>query len=242
MLGLFFALLTFISTLSGGWAAIRFRDRLHLVLGFASGAVIATALFEILPEVISEAQKMLLPLNNLLFFSAVGFLFFHSLERIIVFRSGNHSEEGGNRHVGTLSATGFSVHSFFDGLGIGLGFLTSIQLGLVISLAVLAHDFSDGLNTATVILKNQGKKSQAWRWLLIDALAPLLGLAVSFYFNGLTAILPYILAFYFGFFLYLGAADLLPEAHHRHSSYLTLFTTVLGFAAVFIISALLRGL
>lgn len=243
MLALFVAILTFFSTLLGGFLALRFKDKLHLILAFASGAVVATALFELLPEIVEQSGNYNLNLNNLLVFSAVGFLLFHTVERVIVFQNCKHSEteESGHQHVGILSASGFSVHSFFDGLGIGLGFLTSFQLGLVISLAVLAHDFSDGLNTATVILRNKGDRSAAIKWLVLDAAAPMVGVLASVVLgSGWQGVIPYVLAFYFGFFLYLGASDLLPEAHHRHSSYLTILATLVGFGVVYLVTGLLK--
>lgn len=232
MIAVLVTFLTFCSTLLGGFAALRFKDKLHLILAFASGAVVATALFEILPELINQAQTANLFLPNLFLFSAAGFLFFHSLEKIFTF----HKIAG----QGHLLAGGFSVHSFFDGLGIGLGFLTNFQLGLVISLAVLAHDFSDGLNTTTVILKNKGNPRQAVKWLFIVATTPLLGVLTSFIIHNSLFIIPYVLAFYFGFFLYLGASDLLPEAYHRHSSYPTLLATFAGFAVIYLVSSLTR--
>ncbi len=244
MIAVFVALLTFVSTLIGGFLALKLKDRLHLVLAFASGAVIATALFELLPEVVELSGSQGIPLTNLLLFTAGGFLLFHILERIIVFQSCHDKdcEKEGHRHVGILSASGFSIHSMFDGLGIGLGFLANFQLGLLISFAVLAHDFSDGLNTATVILRNQGNRRQAIKWIFVDAAAPLVGVGASFIFSSAVMFLPFIFAFYAGFFLYLGASDLLPEAHHRHSSYFTIIATISGFLMVYLLSAVLRGL
>ena len=230
MIAVFVAFLTFFSTLFGGFVALRFKDRLHLILGFASGAVVGTALFEILPEVIAQAKNTGTPTTSLFLFSALGFLLFHTLEKIFSFQ-----KIAGQGH---LAASGFSIHSFFDGLGIGIGFLTNFQLGLIVYLSVLAHDFSDGLNTATVVLKNRGKKFQAIKWLVVVASTPILGVLASFLIPNAGIFMPYILAFYFGFFLYLGASDLLPEAHHRHSSYPTLIATFLGFALIYLISFL----
>lgn len=244
MIAIFVAFLTFVSTIVGGFLALRLKDRLHLVLAFASGAVIATALFELFPEVVELSRVQGIPLTNLLLFTAGGFLLFHILERVIIFQSchDDDCEEEGHQHVGILSASGFSIHSMFDGLGIGLGFLTNFQLGLLISFAVLAHDFSDGLNTATVILRNKGNRRQAIKWILIDAVAPMIGVGASFIFSSAVIYLPYIFAFYAGFFLYLGASDLLPEAHHRHSSYFTILATICGFVVVYLLSGVLRGI
>lgn len=213
MIAFLVAGLTFFSTLIGGLAALKFKDKLHLILAFAAGAVVATALLEILPLV------------RFPILSAIGFLFFHLLARL-----------GKGEHLGTISAGGFSIHSFFDGLGIGLGFLTSFQLGLVISLAVLAHDFSDGLNTTTVILRNNGNTAKAILWLVVVAATPLLGVLASTMIPSSRYLLPYVLSFYFGFFLYLGASDLLPEAHHRHSSTLTTLATVVGFGVIYFLT------
>lgn len=234
--------LTFLAILAGGLVALRFKDRLHLVLGFAGGAVIATALFELIPEMVELGELFGISLTNLLLISAFGFLFFHILERVVVFQSckdGKCEEEHGHQHVGVLSASGFSLHAFFDGLGIGLGFLTSFELGLVIALAILAHNFSDGINTATVILRNRGNQREAIKWVLVNAIAPIVGVGASFFLSGATNLLPYILSFYTGFFLYLGASDLIPEAHHRHSSYYTILATLMGFVAVYLISGTL---
>lgn len=232
--------LTFLSTLFGGFLALRFRDKLHFVLAFAAGAVVATAMFEVLPEIVQLAAENHYDLRNLLVLSAGGFLMFHVFEKVLILREGKYHEDG-HQHVGLLSASGFSIHSFFDGLGIGLGFLASFQLGLVIALAVLAHDFSDGLNTATVILRNKGNRYQAIWWLLVDATAPLLGVLASQFIPKSSNLIPFVLSFYFGFFLYLGASDLLPEAHHRHSSYLTIVATLLGFGVIYGLAGLLRG-
>jgi len=243
MLPIFFAVASFFSTIFGGVLALRFKDKLHLILAFASGAVVSTALFELLPEIIRLGNEQQLTTRNLMAFSVVGFLLFHIVERILIFsncQEASHQKEG-CQHVGIFSATGFSFHSFFDGLGIGLGFLASFQLGIVMAAAVLAHDFSDGLNTATVILKNQGSSAQAFWWVLLNAVAPLAGVLFSFAIKS-SSIMPYVVSFYFGFFLYLGASDLLPEAHHRHSSYLTIVATILGFAFVYLVSGLLGGM
>ncbi|MBI3887888.1 hypothetical protein HY310_02365 [Candidatus Microgenomates bacterium] len=87
MIAFFVAFLTFFSTLFGGFVAMKMKDKLHLVLAFASGAVIATALFEILPEIVSLSIEKDISLHFLLVFSAAGFLLFHFLERIVVFKN-----------------------------------------------------------------------------------------------------------------------------------------------------------
>jgi zinc transporter ZupT len=115
-----FAAFTFISTGLGGMAAFRFRDRLHLLLGFSSGAVLAVALFDILPEVFAlDRGAAYMPL------AAVGFLAFFSLERYTAMHRSHehvHATTTHEQELGVLSAAGLTVHSFLDGVAIGVGF------------------------------------------------------------------------------------------------------------------------
>ena len=134
-----------------------------------------------------------------------------------------------------LGAGSLSVHSFLDGLAIGLAFKVSSAVGLVVALAVLAHDFSDGINTVSVIVKHNGDRKRALRWLLVDALAPVLGVAVAYFFTVSEQNLSLLLALFSGFFLYIGASDLLPESHHAHPVKWTTFATILGVGMLYLV-------
>ena len=93
--------------------------------------------------------------------------------------------------------------------------------------AVLSHDFADGLNTVSFVLSQSQDRAQAIRWLVTDAVAPLVGATVGALINVSDATLGHMLAFYAGFFLYMGATDLLPEAH-EHASWGRVGLTLLG--------------
>jgi zinc transporter ZupT len=104
----------------------------------------------------------------------------------------------------------------------------------------LTHDFSDGLNTMNVVLRNGGKVRLALRWLLADAIAPGLGIASTRFFTVEEGVLGIMLALFAGFFLYIGASDLLPESHRNHPTRLTTLMTVLGSAVLYVAIALAR--
>src|SRR5205085_808029 len=118
---------------------------------------------------------------------------------------------GGAALCATLLGGGFALR-YQDKLHLILGF----SAGAVLGVAVLAHDFSDGINTVTIVLRNRGKGVWALRWLLVDAAAPLLGVASTSLYGFSDVHLGIVLAIFCGFFLYIGASDLLPESHHRH--------------------------
>jgi ZIP family zinc transporter len=234
-MALLFGIATFISTLLGGVFALRFRDKLHLILGFSAGAVVGVALFDLLPESIDLVhQKYQISLATTLI--AAGFILFMILDRMMSIHAHGDDHDCQNEQHGKFhGAVALIIHSFLDGFGIGLAFKVSPEVGFIVAAAVLAHDFSDGINTVNYILKNKGKSRSAFAWLVADAVAPAVGVIVATYFFTVSqSVLGLILAVFCGFFLYIGASDLVPESHHRHPTVLTTIMTILGMAVIYL--------
>ncbi len=225
---------TVLSTLTGGLVAFRFRRNLATVIALTGGIVVAVALFDVLPEAfdaVGDAQVVTA-------IAAGGFLFFFLVERWLVLHHRDEPEQArAHARVGALGAAGLSLHSFIDGLGIGLAFGLDATTGFLVFLAVIAHDFADGLNTVSFVLRQSDDRRRAIRWLSIDAVAPLLGAIVGTIVSVSENTLGHVLAVYAGFFLFMGATDLLPEAH-EHPSGRRVLLTVAGFVAVFGVAAL----
>ena len=237
---LIIAFCTFVSTLVGGLFALRFRDHLHLILGFSAGAVMGVAFFDLLPESINLGSTFF-DGATVTSFVALGFILYLILDRMIALsfpHDDAHPDEEhahASHHRGILGAGSLSAHSFLDGVAIGLAFQVSAAIGWVVAFAVLAHDFSDGINTVNLVLKNKGEKSAAFRWLIVDALAPVLGAGSTLLFTLPERSLSIVLALFSGFFIYIGASDLIPESHHGHPKFLTTAMTALGMLVLFLI-------
>jgi zinc transporter ZupT len=233
------AFATFVSTLLGGLFALRFKDKLHLVLGFSAGAVISVAFFDLMPEAIELGSAVYAP-DTILQFTALGFLSYLLLDRLVFFHA--HHTEGeddhtpgvSHEHRGVLGAGSLTAHSFLDGVAIGLAFQVSVAVGAVVAVAVLVHDFSDGINTVNMILKNKGDKKKALQWLIVVALAPILGAFSTLFFTLPQSALAVILSLFAGFFLYIGATDLIPESHHAHPKLITTVMTLLGVLVLYV--------
>jgi ZIP family zinc transporter len=125
-------------------------------------------------------------------------------------------------------------------LGIGLAFGLNTTTGLLVFVAVLSHDFADGMNTVSFILSQSGDRRRALTWLTIDALAPLVGATIGASISISEHALGHLLALYAGFFLFMGATDLLPEAH-EHPSRLRVALTGAGFAVIYVVATLARS-
>jgi ZIP family zinc transporter len=122
-----------------------------------------------------------------------------------------------------------------DGLALGIGFQASTRIGIVVAVAILAHDCSDGMNTVGLVLKNGGTRRNAFSWLVVDAAAPLAGAAASLFVHPSAVELAFALAAFAGFFLYIGASDLLPESFHSHAKGLTTTATLAGAATLYLV-------
>jgi len=230
---LLFGVLTFVFTMLGGLFALKFKDKLHLILGFSAGAVIGVMFFDLLPESISLTSNYY-STSTTTSLIAVGFILFMILDRTFTIHAHGAEDHCDNQnHKGFHGALALCVHSFFDGLGIGLAFKVSTAVGAVVAVAVLVHDFSDGINTINYIIKNKGKSKTAFAWLIADAFAPVIGIICAMFFTVSDKVLGLILAIFCGFFLYIGASDLLPESHHQHPKALTTIMTILGIVVLY---------
>ena len=226
------AVATFFSTLFGGLVAFRFQREIATLIAFTGGIVVAVALFDVLPEAIEALDSP----RRVTALVGAGFIGFFLVERVLVLHHRDQTEQAqAHARIGALGAAGLSLHSFIDGLGIGFAFHVSTTTGLLVFLAVVSHDFADGMNTVSFVLRQSGDRRSARIWLLIDAIAPLLGAVVGAGIDVSERGLGYLLALYTGFFLFVGATDLLPEAH-SHPSWRRVWLTVAGFAATFAIA------
>jgi ZIP family zinc transporter len=229
----------FLMTLLGGLLALKLQDRLHLILGFSAGAVIGVAFFDLIPEAVSLTASKGSP-SLTVAVVAVGFVAYMILDRTIAphGHKGERTERLWQR--GALGAGSLSLHSFLDGFAIGLAFQVSTPVGAIVAAAVLAHDFSDGINTVGIVLGRKGGDRAALGWLVIDAIAPVVGAASTLLFDFHEDVLGYCLALFAGFFIYISASDLLPESYHEHPTVWTTAMTILGMAVVYVAVSLAR--
>lgn len=241
MEAILFSFLTFVSTSLGGIFALKNKSRLHYIMSFTAGVLLAVCFFDILPEAFRIVSENNFDTTPLLIALVGGFLVFHIIEKTIAIHHSHEEEYADHKHptIGLVGALGLSFHSFLDGLGIGLGFHVNPHVGLLIALAVIAHDFSDGLNTVTLMLSNKNTSMKAFGLLIIDAITPILGVLSTFLFTVPQSFLVLYLGFFAGFLLYIGASDLLPEAHSKHSSFKMIGLTILGVLFIFIVTRII---
>lgn len=225
------ALATALITMTGGVLALRLKKHLPLALGFSAGAVIGVAFFDLLPEAFALHGG---DAGLLVGATALGFFLYAVIDRFAGHDHNCHDDP----HRGIVGAASFSAHSVLDGLAMGLAFQVDRQVGLVVAAAVLAHDFADGLNTVNVVTRHGASRAAALRWLAVDAAAPVLGVGLSFLLAPSAATMSLVLAGFGGFFLYIGACDLLPASQRARPGLVTLATTFAGAAFLYVATRL----
>lgn len=224
-----YALITSAGTIFGGalplYTRIKLIEQRYLV-GFASGATVAIALFDLIPEMKAHNAAALL----------LGFFAIYLLEKTILVHS--CVEKDCETHLlGGTALIGIAAESLMDGLAIATGFRVNPALGLVIALTIFAHEIPRGITTA-IIMKQAGYgMAKIWGALAVDAGFAPLGVLLSGFIPA--SMFDPILGFTAGIFLYIGASDLLPEAHRRFN-FQVVFSTILGAAIIPAFSYLLK--
>ncbi|MEY4323384.1 MAG: hypothetical protein RL410_1165 [Actinomycetota bacterium] len=235
------AALTALATLAGGALALRARDRMHLVLGLSGGLLLGLVAFDLLPEIFHDSTMEVAHIPAAAIALVIGYLSLHVTERAMGSHEPLHSDHHHDAHEhhlgasGLIGAIGLIIHVFLDGMAIGVSFHISTNLGFAVTIAVIAHAFSDGLNTVALLIKSGSWKKRAIALLAFDGVARISGAALGTYANLNSDIVTMYLALFAGFLIYLATTHILPEAHSDHPSRLTLLATLSGVVLMFVI-------
>ena len=210
------ALLAFGMTLAGGAFAFRYQKSLKAIMAFSAGLLIGVVFLDLVPEIAELSHANGVGLFGLMITLICGFMAIFLLEKLTIIHSEKtHGAPGHHHAVGLVGAIGLSFHSFLDGLAIGVGFQAGREVGFIVLMAVLAHDFADGLNTVTFMLATRNSRWRTIALLVVDATAPVAGALLANYLRIEPHLIAYQLSFFAGFLLYFGASDLLPQVHDR---------------------------
>ncbi|MEK7131385.1 MAG: ZIP family metal transporter [Patescibacteria group bacterium] len=198
---------------AGAYSLINFfiksRSKIMILVSFAAGSMIAVSFFDLLPEAITEHGNTMLMMEYLV----LGFVIFLLIEKAFFYY--HCHEENCDRHSSVkLVIMGDSVHNFLDGVAIAASFLVSPALGITTTLAIIIHEVPQEVGDMGVLVHAGFSKSKALIFNLLSGVFAVLGGAIGFYYlNRFESFIPYILALTAGGFIYIAAADLLPEVH-----------------------------
>ncbi len=251
-----FGLLASLNVFIGGYLVLKFKKYFNNILGFAGGVMLSVVLLEVLPEMVHLHEEFQFSLTVGLLAVLFSILFFHTLAYFFPMHEHGHHETENHDHdhtphsdhnnhlklnLGIYGAAVMIIHSFIDGLGIGLGFEVSTAVGVSIAVAVIMHNFSDGVNTVSTLLHSKTKDLKLKIIFLLNILAPLAGVIVS----KIISVNEYYIYIYLGIFsgsiLYLAISDILPQAHSDKNKFTPIIFTFLGVAFVIFLTQFIGG-
>lgn len=207
----------------------------HFLSAFAAGTLLGTSFFDLLPEAFDQTKH-----SNIFLWTLGGILIFFILERFIHHhdspRAGGEQSLKEKNVVVPLIVIGDTVHNFIDGVAIAATFLINIPLGIVTSLAVAAHEIPQEMGDFGLMLSKGVERGKVLRINFLTALSALLGAVLTFiYQEAIAGWLPVILALTAGFFIYIAAANLIPEIHSRENRKVAFWESVMLFLGVLVV-------
>ena len=213
------------------------------MVSFAIGALLGAAFLAILPHAFEvpgvDAHSVTLTV-------LCGILIFFLLEKMVIWRH-CHTEDCEahvpdmdkvrNAATGNLILIGDGIHNMVDGVLIAAAFLTDVHLGVVTSIAVIAHEIPQELGDFAVLLHSGFSRGKALVYNMLTSLTTIIGgVAAYFSLSLANAVVPYVLAIAASSFIYIAVADLIPGLHKRTELSATLQQIVLIALGVTVIS------
>jgi len=225
-------------------------------ISFATGALLAVAFWGLIPHAFEEVGPS--EVQTLSGSIMLGLLLFFTLEKLLIWRhchssscevhvdtdeqEGSHGHShahGSHKSAGTMILIGDGIHNFVDGVLIAAAFLTDVQLGIVTSLAVAAHEIPQEVGDFAILLHSGFSKKKALIYNVLASLTTVLGGVLAYYsLAGLHDSLPYFLAIASSSFIYIAVADLIPTLHKKTDIKTSLQQIALILAGVVLIVSL----
>lgn len=189
-----------------------------LIVSFAAGAMLAGAFFDVLPEALEKTEP-----RQVLAITLSSILLFFLLEKFVYWHHHHHHHNHHDKHeemikpLGYLNLIGDGLHNFFDGIAIAAGFMADFNIGVVTTVAIIAHEIPQEIGDFGLLIYSGFTKTKALLFNLGSALASVTGALLFFYFaQTIKGLQDLGLAFTAGTFIYMSCTDLIPELFHNH--------------------------
>ena len=229
-----------VSTLTGGFLAVRYRRLTNMLLATGAGLLLGAAFLDLMPEAITLAQPAGISAGHVLLLTLLSLLLFFAVENGLDALNARIGTRASRRAMGKVAGAMLILHSFRDGMAIGASYVASHAAGYAVAAGIAAHDLGDGMNTVLLTTRGERPTGSDYLFLAFDAIAPLAGgLTAIWWFSSLrNSVL--LLALAAGFFIQMAASDFLPQVRQsRQSSWALLPLVGIGAAVIYVTNLLI---
>lgn len=207
---------------------------------FAAGSLLAASFLDLMPEAYGRGRAELIAAITL-----VGFLLFFLLERFLGWFHHHHAHQAGGKGIHPtlgLIIIGDTLHNFIDGLVIGAAFLVDVPTGIVVTLAIAAHEIPQEVGDFGLMLAYGMSRKNVLLVNLASALATVVAaLSVVAIGGALNHSEPYLLALAAGFFIYIAASDIIPTIHAEPKIRVANIQTVVLLAGIVMVGVMINS-
>ncbi len=182
------------------------RILISLLVSYATGTLLSSAFLGMIPKALGRSSPMSVSVTVL-----IGLLLFFLLEKLVVWRHCHEEHCETHTRAGPLILIGDAFHNFVDGTVITAAFMSDTHLGIVTSIAVIAHEIPQEMGDFAILLDSGYTRGRAFFYNLLSSVASFFGAIIAyFYLNTTQALVPLILALSAASFIYIALADLIP--------------------------------
>ncbi len=212
------------------------KNLIFIMVSIGVGALLGDAFLHLLPESFHHGHNHTASIAVI-----IGFLAFFVLEKFLRWHHchqlSDESDHYHHHHIGYMSLISDAIHNFLDGLLIGSAYMVSIPIGLATTLAVFLHELPQELSDYSIMLHSGFSKLKTVLFNLFSSFTAFIGLFIAL-MNFNNTWMQFIIPFAAGNFIYIAAADLVPELHKetsRRKSTLQFICICLGFSFIYLV-------
>lgn len=211
-------------------------------ISFATGAMLGAVFLDLLPEAVETAC-----VQTAFIYALAGIIVFYVVEKFLHWHhheghyAGGVGEKHGHVHpVGYLNLFGDAIHNFVDGALIAASFMASVQLGIISTIAVVAHEFPQEFSDFGILLYSGFGKNKALLFNFLTALTAIAGALVTYFMAFSAQSNALLISFASGSLIYIAATDLIPELHKHEErealkSIAQVVVLLLGIAVIWLV-------
>ena len=201
----------------------RFLEKILLVLiGLSAGALLGGAFLHLIPEAVKNISIELVST-----WVIIGFGLFFLIERLLHWHHCHKGDCDAHR-LHKMNLVGDGVHNLIDGAIIAISFLVNVPFGIITTLAIIAHEVPQEISDFGVLVYGGFSKMKALFYNFVSATLAIVGALLGFFLSStVSGLIPYILSFAAGGFIYIAATDLVPEMHKESDFKKTLWSFIL---------------
>jgi zinc and cadmium transporter len=217
---------------------------LPILVSYAIGALLGAVFLEILPHAFELSRNVEHMTATILF----GILLFFVLEKLVLWRHchqdeceahGSESPQHDHGRSGMMIMIGNTFHNFVDGILISAAFIADVRLGIITSLAIIAHEIPQEVGDFLILLHSGYTRKQALAFNLLSSTATLAGGLLAYtMLQTMQQSIPLLLGLAVASMIYVAVADLIPGLHRRpelHATLQQVLLITLGIGSIWLV-------